>query len=53
MNKLEKAAKNFVQEITDIETFGWPPVCYGIIHQPERPMAKRGKETNEISDTAE
>ncbi len=52
MKKLEKLAAKAVNSIIGIETYGWPPVCFGVIYQPSRPEKKPcGK--NKISNNAE
>lgn len=40
MKKFEKMAAKAVNSIIDIETYGWPPVCFGVFYQPERPQVK-------------
>ena len=40
MNKFEKLAAKAVAAIIDIETYGWPPVCFGMFYQPQRPTQK-------------
>lgn len=52
MKKLEKLAAKAVNSIIGIETYGWPPVCFGVIYQPSRP-AKKPSGKNKISDNAE
>ena len=39
MNKLEKIGAKVISTITIGGQFGWPPDCYGIYYQPERPVA--------------
>ena len=48
MNKIEKLAAIAVTAIIDIETYGWPPVCFGMFYQPQRPTRKP-KELIELS----
>jgi len=43
MKKLERMVKKAVASIIDIEIYGWPPVCIGMIYQPERPQMKPSK----------
>lgn len=45
MKKLEKAAVKVINTVIDIETFGWPPVCWGAVYQPQRPTVKPEKQT--------
>ena len=40
MQKLERVVKKAVTSMIDIEIYGWPPVCIGMIYQPERPQGK-------------
>lgn len=40
MKKLERMVKKAVTSMIDIEIYGWPPVCIGMIYQPERPQKK-------------
>lgn len=37
MKKLEEMASKAVATLVDLEIYGWPPVCIGMIYQPERP----------------
>lgn len=39
MKKIEKIGAKIVQDIMQTELTGWPPVCWGVIYQPERPVA--------------
>ncbi len=43
MKKLEKLAAKAVNAIIGIETYGWPPVCFGVIYQPLSPDRKPKK----------
>lgn len=43
MKTLEKAMAKAVNTVVNIETFGWPPVCWGNIYQPPRPQARPKK----------
>lgn len=47
MNKLEKLAAKAARAIIDIEIYGWPPVCFGMFYQPQRPTQKP-KDTIEL-----
>ncbi len=38
MKVAEKIAANVVKKIVVREQAEWPPVCSGLIHQPERPI---------------
>ena len=40
MKRLEKLVKKTVTSMIDIEIYGWPPVCIGMIYQPERPKKR-------------
>lgn len=40
MKKIEKLAMKTVNTIIGIETYGWPPVCFGVIYQPPRPKKR-------------
>ena len=37
MKKSAKIASGFIKQVTISERYGWPPVCYGTLYQPERP----------------
>ena len=39
MKKLEKMASKVVASLIDNETYEWPPVCIGMLYQPERPYS--------------
>ena len=43
MKKLEKLAAKAVNAIIDSEIYGWPPVCFGMFYQPNRPTLKPEK----------
>ena len=50
MKKLERMVKKAVTSMIDIEIYGWPPVCIGMIYQPERPQRvakKHGRSEND------
>lgn len=49
MNNIEKIVKRITTDIANIERFGWPPECYGMLYQPERPTASNptAKETQD------
>lgn len=34
---IEKVTKKIVEDITDVELYGWPPQCAAIYYQPMRP----------------
>lgn len=40
MKKLEIIIAKAVNSMINIEAYGWPPVCIGMIYQPERPVAE-------------
>lgn len=52
MKNIEKAVKRITSEIIDIERFGWPPDCVGLLYQPERPTLKANL-VNEKSEEKE
>lgn len=39
MKTIEKYAAKIIRGLVSSEEFGWPPVCNGLIYQPERPIA--------------
>ena len=39
MKKIESIAKEILLYMIDLERYGWPPSCTGIVYQPERPYA--------------
>lgn len=43
MKKLEKMAEKALTFMIGVETYGLPPVCIGMIYQPERPQVKPEK----------
>ena len=47
MKKIEKACKTLNNNMLDGERTGWPPVCYGVFHQPERPVEELKVEKKE------
>lgn len=50
MKKIEEACKILINKAVDGERTGWPPVCVGFFHQPERPVEEvihTEKKTNE------
>lgn len=48
MKKIEKAIAKTINTVINLETFGWPPVCAGIMYQPERPKADPRKQSEDI-----
>lgn len=42
MKASEKIASNIIRKIVVREEMGWPPVCWGVFYQPERPVRKGG-----------
>lgn len=50
MNKLEKLGTKIISQITVNNRYGWPPDCYGLIYQPERPVEKEAVILNTASD---
>ena len=38
MMSIDLIAKNILEYMIDLERFGWPPTCTGILYQPERPL---------------
>lgn len=50
MTMLENMVGKAVASLIDIEIYGWPPVCIGMIYQPERPQSvakKHGRSEND------
>jgi hypothetical protein len=50
MTMLENMVGKAVASLIDIEIYGWPPVCIGMIYQPERPQRvakKHGRSEND------
>ena len=45
MKVAEKIAANLVKKIIIREEAEWPPVCSGLIYQPERPVVGNTKST--------
>lgn len=46
MKKMEAVLKAVVNASIGKERDGWPPVCVGIFHQPERPESAPGCKEN-------
>lgn len=38
MKAKERIMSVFIRSVIKAETFPWPPVCIGVIYQPERPV---------------
>ncbi len=41
MKAKERVLSGIVRTITNAEKYPWPPLCVGVIYQPERPVTKR------------
>lgn len=52
MKTPEKIAATVVRSITLDEAYGWPPGCFGVFHQAERPV-QAPKSTNSAADAKE
>lgn len=50
MKALEKIASRAVNGITVRVQYGWPPVCSGTFHQPERPAFEDQDENSSEGD---
>lgn len=48
MSKLEKMGAKIISQLTLGCEYGWPPDCFGLIYQPERPA-----QSKEIHDAAQ
>lgn len=46
MKKIESIAKEILSYMIDLERYGWPPSCTGIVYQPERPYAIKQQTDN-------
>lgn len=46
MKKIESIAKEILLYMIDLERYGWPPSCTGIVYQPERPYAIKQQTDN-------
>lgn len=46
MRVSDKVFSYVVRKIVEAECETWPPVCYGLAHQPERPTLLLSKEDN-------
>lgn len=44
--KIESIAKEILLYMIDLERYGWPPSCTGIVYQPERPYAIKQQTDN-------
>jgi len=49
MKKSAKIASGFIKQVTISERYGWPPVCYGTLYQPERPNKIAAKSAEEMN----
>lgn len=50
MKTPEKVAASVIRSITDIEAYGWPPICNGLFYQPERPVRSCEKAENTAAE---
>ena len=41
MKAKERLLSRIIRGIVKSEEFPWPPVCNGVLYQPERPVTKR------------
>ena len=41
MKLTEKLGAKLISDITVESQLGWPPSCFGLIYQPERPITDR------------
>ena len=50
---LDSIAKTTVKKIVNTEAIGWPPPCWGIFYQPERPakITVKGNEDKKSTST--
>lgn len=39
MKVFEQIGKQYISSAVKKSKYGWPPVCVGIIYQPERPVS--------------
>lgn len=53
MKTVEKIASNLVKKIVIREQSEWPPICSGVIYQPERPVEKAYIDTVATVENAE
>lgn len=51
MKVTEKIASKVINGITSTEQFGWPPDCWGLFYQPERPT--QGEAAHCVSEDKE
>ena len=53
MNKFEELGAKIISSITIGGQYGWPPDCFGLCYQPERPVALSEKHLadNEIPES--
>ena len=49
MKKSAKIASGLIKQVTIAERYGWPPVCYGTLYQPERPSKNVAKSAEEMN----
>lgn len=52
MKNSDKLASKVLKEIMypEPDSYGWPPVCYGLFYQPERPVMACPKQEEAISE---
>ncbi len=48
MKKMQDRCKTIINKIVEREIGGWPPPCWGMYYQPERPQGQADK--NNIPD---
>lgn len=39
MKGVKKLTSNIISQWTEDVMYGWPPDCFGVLYQPERPVA--------------
>lgn len=53
MKPIEKIVSKTIHGIVSQEMMGWPPVCWGVFYQPERPKAETPAKQNENTSESE
>jgi hypothetical protein len=51
MKKLEKLGAKVISQLIEDSQYGWPPLCYGFLYQPERPTQVAN--TKQVPDKCE
>ena len=51
MKKPDNRIASLLEDIMYPDSYGWPPVCTGLLYQPERPVALNPEKLLNIPET--